>query len=218
MTAERPDEPVDSAALGRARQAMQLAVDGRFDDALALLDPPGAGELGELMRTARALIADYRALVAHHTFSIEEFGASKRELLARLATIKEQQAAIQTLSAPIIDVWDDIVTVPLTGELDPTCAQELSARLLARLGRSGVAWVILDLTGADRIDATLADHLVRLARAVRLMGAECLVTGLGPQVAQTLAALELPLTGLRALASLKDGLKFCLARARGPAA
>jgi rsbT co-antagonist protein RsbR len=218
MTTSQSDDPVDPTALARLREAMTLATDGSFDAAVRLLEPPSPGPLGELERAARALIVDFRALVVQHTFSIEEFSASKRELLAQLKTIKEQQAAIQTLSAPIIDVWDDILTVPLTGDLDPACAQDLAARLLARLGRSRVAWVILDLTGAEQIDTTLAEHLVRLARAVRLMGAECLVTGLGPQVAQTLASLAIPLEGLRPLANLKDGLKFCLARTRGPAA
>jgi rsbT co-antagonist protein RsbR len=216
MTASLQDDPVDPTALARVREAILLAADGNFAAAARLLEPPSPGALGELERAARALISDYRALVAQHSFSIEEFSASKRELLMRLDTIKEQQAAIQTLSAPIIDIWDDILMAPLTGELDPACAQDLATRLLARLGRSRVAWVILDLTGAEQIDATLAGHLVQLARAVRLMGAECLLTGLGPQAAQTLVTLAIPLEGLRSLASLKDGLKFCLARTRGP--
>jgi rsbT co-antagonist protein RsbR len=71
--------------------------------------------------------------------------------------------------------------------------------------------VILDLTGVAQIDAALAGHLVQLARAVRLMGARALVTGIGPGVARTLAGLDVSLAGLHPLASLRDGLKFCLA-------
>jgi rsbT co-antagonist protein RsbR len=202
--------PLDS--LVRLRDALQVAIDGGFDDALARLAAEALDVPGEVGQAARALIADYQALVVQQAFSIDEFLAAKRELQRKLDTIEQQQAAIQRLSAPIIDVWDKIVTVPLT-DLDAAYADELSARLLARIADSKLAWVIIDLTGAPGMDTTLAEHLIRLAQSIRLMGAECLVTGIGPKAAQTLAALDVSLTGLHTLASLKDGLKHCIALA-----
>ncbi|MBL9102517.1 MAG: STAS domain-containing protein [Myxococcales bacterium] len=205
------DAPLEPAAAARLREAILLTADGGFDAALALIAAPSSGPLAGLEQAVRSLIADYRGLVAHHTFSIDEFAASKRELLTRLDTIRAQQAAIRTLSAPILEIWDGVVAVPLIGELDAAGPQELAARLLARLARSRVAWVILDLTGVAEIDAALAGHLVQLASAVRLMGARGLVTGIGPGVARTLVGLDVSLAGLVALASLRDGLKHCIA-------
>lgn len=201
--------------LTRLRDALHRAIDGDFDDALQRLGPGEPGLTAEVEQAARALIGDYRMLVAQHSFAIDEFLVAKRELHHKLATIEQQQAAIQKLSAPIIDVWDGVVTVPLAGDIDGGHADELAARLLARIERSRVAWVILDLTGAAHLDTRLANHLITLSRAIRLMGAQCLVTGIGPQAAQTLVSLGVSLAGLRPLSSLREGLKYCLAHGRG---
>lgn len=212
MTDEVEKVPVALDSLVRLRDAMTLAVDGAFDEALGRLAAGSPGVAGEVEQIARTLIGDFRMLVSQHAFAIDEFLSAKGELHRKLDTIHEQQAAIQRLSAPIIDVWDGVITVPLTGDLDGAYAQELTARLLARIASSRVAWVIVDLTGAARLDTVLAGHLVRLARAIRLMGAECMVTGIGPQAAQTLVSLDVSLAELRPLSSLKEGLKHCLTR------
>lgn len=204
--------------LTRLRDALVLASDGGFDDALLRLGAGEPGPTAEVEQAARALISDFRMLVAQHSFALDEFLAAKRELQRKLDTIELQQAAIRNLSAPIIDVWEGVVTVPLAGDIDGAYAEELASRLLARIERSRVVWVILDLTGAAQLDTRLANHLVNLARAIRLMGAQCLVTGIGPQAAQTLVSLGVSLDGLHPLSSLREGLKHCLARSRGDTA
>jgi rsbT co-antagonist protein RsbR len=212
---EQPLTTID-ANLARLRDALNAAVDGDFAGALHRLGAALPGPTTEVDQAARALIGDYRTLVAQHSFAIDEFLAAKHELHRKLDTIQQQHAAIQKLSAPIIDVWDGVVTVPLSGDIDSAYAEELAARLLARIERSRVAWVIVDLTGAAQLDTQLANHLLQLSRAIRLMGAQCLVTGIGPQAAQTLVSLGVSLEGLRPLASLRDGLKFCLSRSAAP--
>lgn len=212
MTSD-PLVSVSAARLARVREALSRAAEGDFDAALGRLDGAPADEFGEIERAVRSLIIDFRLAIEQNSISIEEFSASKRELLDKLDTIEAQHAAIQRLSAPIIDVWDGVVTVPLSGVLDRSGAQELTARLLAQIRREHTAWVILDLTGATQLDREIAERLLRLASAVRLMGARCMVTGIGPQMAQILVSLGVSTDALRPVATLKEGLKLCMSRA-----
>ena len=212
MAEDTPIVPVAAERLSRLRSAVTLASEGAFSDAVRLLDSLPRDELGEVERVVRSLISEYKIAIDQSELSIEEFRLSKLELLQKIDTIQEQREAIQRLSAPIIDVWDDVITVPLTGVLDGGRVQELAERLLARIHQVSTAWVILDLTGTHDIDSLIAEHLVKLASAVRLMGAECLVTGMQASVARTLVSLGMPLEGLRPIASLKEGLKYCLSR------
>lgn len=204
---------VSAARLALLREALGRAAEGDFDAALPGLDGATADEFGEIERAVRGLITDFRLAIEQNALSIEEFSASKRELLDKLDTIEAQHAAIQRLSAPIIDVWDGVVTVPLSGVLDSSGAQELTARLLAWIHREHTAWVVLDLTGATQLDREIAERLLRLSSAVGLMGARCMVTGIGPQIAQILVSLGVSTDALRPVASLKEGLKLCMSRA-----
>jgi rsbT co-antagonist protein RsbR len=213
MAEDSPPVPVPAARLANLRDAVERAVEGAFEQALRRLHGPPADEFGAVERAIFGLIDDFRLAIEQNAQAIEDFSRSKGELLATIDKIGEQHAAIQKLSAPIIDVWDDVVTVPLSGVLDRSGAQELTTRLLAWIHRARTAWVILDLTGATRLDLEIAELLVRLASAVRLMGAQCLVTGLGPQVAQSMVSLGISTADLRPVASLKEGLKLCMSRA-----
>jgi anti-anti-sigma regulatory factor len=207
-----PNVPAPTDSLTRLQDALSRAADGEFDEALAGLALAAPGLPAGLLQAARALVGDYRMLVTQSIFSTDEFLLAKRELHRKLDTIERQQAAIQKLSAPIIDVWEGVVTVPLTGDLDGAYAQELASRLLSHIERSRIAWVIVDLTGTSQLDTTLAGHLIGISQAIRLMGAQCLVTGIGPEAAQTLVTLGVSLSGLRPLSSLREALKHCLAQ------
>jgi rsbT co-antagonist protein RsbR len=135
---------------------------------------------------------------------------SKLELERRLATIQDQQRAILELSAPIINVWDSVLTVPLIGGMDNDRANELIERLLAAASRSATRYVILDLTGVDALDTSIAGHILRLLRSLRLLGVEGLVTGISPQVAQTMVGLGVELEDVRTFRSLRESLRFCM--------
>ena len=208
--------PVAAERLARLRRAVTMASEGAFTDAAQILGAPQQDEFGEVEQSLCSFINDLRLAIEHNDAALDEIKVSKLELQQKLATIERQQAAIQELSAPIIDVWDRVLTIPLTGLFDSTRAQELTERLLARIGQASVAWVILDLTGIESVDTSIASHLINLARAVRLMGAECLLTGIGPSVAQTFVSLGVEMEGLRPMPNLREGLKYCLAQQPGP--
>jgi rsbT co-antagonist protein RsbR len=212
MTEDTRIVSVQVDRLSRLKRAAVLASEGAFSDAIRLLDSPLKDEFSEVEGILRTLIYEYKVSVEHSEVVIEDFRVSRQELQQKLETIERQRKALQELAAPIIDVWDYIITVPLTGVLDSGRAQELTERLLARIHQASTAWVILDLTGIDVVDSTIADHLVKLTSAARLMGAECLLTGVGPRMAQAFVSLETSLEGIRSLASLKAGLQYCLSR------
>lgn len=214
----RREEPkriaVSAERLSRLQQAVTLAAEGSFDAALEFLTAPDEDELGAVERTVRSFIKDYKVAIEQSALSVEEFAESRRELERKIDLIEEQRSSIQKLSAPIIDVWEGIITVPLTGALDTTRMQELAERLLVHLQNERTGWVLLDLTGTARLDRDAARALQTLSSAIRLMGAECLLTGIGDTVARMLVISGISLEGIRSIASLRQGLKFCLSQAR----
>jgi rsbT co-antagonist protein RsbR len=135
---------------------------------------------------------------------------TENELKHQLRTIKDQQRAIHELSAPLIEVWDDVLTVPLVGTIDAQRADELIERLLARASRTGARFAILDLTGAEALDTATAGHLLRLLDSLRLLGVEGMLTGISPIVAQTMVGLEINLSRFTTRRTLRDGLRYCM--------
>jgi rsbT co-antagonist protein RsbR len=203
---------VQPERLARLKTAATLAGEGAFAEALALLDGSPGDALGEAERSVRTLIYDFQIAVEHSALAVEEFRASKIELQQKLDTIQRQRESIQQLSAPVIDVWDGVIVVPLIGALDGASAEDLSSRVLFHLQRARTSWVILDLTGIEQIDEAIAQRLLRLAQAVGLMGARCLLTGMRAGTARLLASLGSDLATLHSVPSLREGLKHCLAR------
>lgn len=124
----------------------------------------------------------------------------------------QQEALSATTSTPIIQVWDDIVTMPVVGLVDSVRAADMKNALLEAVSRTGARFAIVDLTGVDTVDTATADHLLRVMRAVRLLGARCVITGIQPAVAQIIVGLGLELQGVITLRSLREGLRFCLRR------
>jgi rsbT co-antagonist protein RsbR len=122
----------------------------------------------------------------------------------------ERLALIESLSAPILHVWDGVLALPVLGSLSGQRAASLMERLLTEIQRTRSSWAILDVTGVDIIDTHTADHLLRVARAVELLGARCIITGIQPAVAQTMVALEANFAAIVTRATLRDGLKFCM--------
>lgn len=140
--------------------------------------------------------------------------SSLRDVRARNAELEQQRALIASISAPVIEVWDGVITVPLVGPLDAARAAEVQAHLLAATARTRARHVIVDLTGVDRLHEGAGEALVRLLRALRLLGAEALLVGLSPQHAQHFAAQGLTLDGAATLRDLREALRRCIAAAR----
>ncbi|WP_437515781.1 PAS domain-containing protein [Sorangium sp. So ce1099] len=141
---------------------------------------------------------------------IEEVKRRELDLAEKLAIIEQQRTAIQSMSTPIIRVWDEVLALPVVGNLDSARAQDMTQHLLDEVARSNATHVILDLTGVETVDEATADHLVRIVSAIRLLGAKSIVTGIRPQVAQLFVTLGAGLAGTTTLSNLRDAIKVCM--------
>jgi rsbT co-antagonist protein RsbR len=140
---------------------------------------------------------------------------AKSEALERLQEsqadlIRKQQLALQELSTPVLDLWDDILALPIIGTVDSSRSAEIMERLLAEVVAKRSRFVILDVTGVEIIDTQTASHFLSIAGAVELLGAQCVLTGVRPAVAQTIVQLGVDLSQLLTLRNLKHGLQYCI--------
>ncbi|TKD06335.1 STAS domain-containing protein [Polyangium fumosum] len=142
--------------------------------------------------------------------NVSEPHKAKLELEAKLALIQRQQEVILNLETPIIQVWDHILTLPMVGVVDSRRAARVTDDLLAAVARTQSRFAILDLTGVEVVDTATAAHMLNILSAVRLLGAEGIITGIRPTVAQTMISLGLDLSRVRTLATLRDGLGFAI--------
>jgi rsbT co-antagonist protein RsbR len=133
-------------------------------------------------------------------------GQYRKELEEKLGTIERQREAIRELSTPIMEVWDKILCLPIVGVIDSMRSSEMTDALLRAVVSSGAHSVIIDITGIEVMDTRTADHFVRMAKAVGLLGAECVLTGINPQIAQTIVHMGIDMAGVRTHRSLRDAL------------
>lgn len=141
-----------------------------------------------------------------------------RNLKDQVDVIQRQAFAIQELSTPILQLWTDILALPVIGVVDSRRAAEIMDRLLSEIVARKSKYVILDITGVEVVDTKTADHFIKLIQAARLVGTQCVVTGIRPAVAQTLVELGVDLNSIMTLRDLQAGLHHCLqdsARKRG---
>ena len=126
--------------------------------------------------------------------------------------IKHQQDEILELSTPAIRIWDRVVVVPLIGTLDSTRTQIVMENLLEEIVSSGSEVAILDISGVPAMDTLTAQHLLKTVSAAQLMGATCIVSGIRPEIAQTIVELGIDLTHITTKATLEGALKEALSR------
>jgi rsbT co-antagonist protein RsbR len=146
--------------------------------------------------------------------TLRGYGKVTRDLSDRRRTeetLKRQaQEIFEMAVVPVVQVWEGIVLVPLIGTLDSQRTQQLMERLLHRVTESGSPVAILDITGVPAIDTQTAQHLVEMISAVRLLGADVILTGVRPSIAQTLVHLGIDLSNVMTRASLSSGLRMAL--------
>lgn len=140
---------------------------------------------------------------------------SQAELQETLEQVRKQRVAIQDLGTPIIDIWEHVLTLPLIGFIDTQRALNMTQTLLHRIVSSGARCVIVDMTGIEIMDTMTAGHIIRMLRAAETLGAYCVVTGIGPELALTLTELGIDFGRMRMLRSLRDGLRACLVHLEG---
>lgn len=126
--------------------------------------------------------------------------------------IEKLEAGVKELSTPIIEVWDDVLALPVIGSVDARRGAEMTSRVLEEVVSRGVQCVIVDWTGVETMDAESAQHLLDLVRCVQLVGAECILTGIRPAVATALLDLDVRFEHMRLLRNVKYGLRYCLER------
>ncbi|MEW2570890.1 STAS domain-containing protein [Streptomyces sp. NPDC047070] len=139
-------------------------------------------------------------------FSIETYTQTRDEI------ITAQAEQLLELSTPVVRLWDGVIAVPLVGTLDSARTQVVMEKLLQALVDTGSEQAIIDITGVPAVDTQVAQHLLKTIVAARLMGAECTVSGISPQIAQTIVALGIEFEGIVTKASLADALKLALRR------
>lgn len=168
-------------------------------------------------RAAEEALARAHAELAEHAARLgEEVAARTRELEARdvenRGLIERLRDSVEELSSPVLEVWRDVLAMPLIGPVDPERASQLTVRLLAELSRTGARHAILDVTGAELRDTAAIAALLRLVRAVALIGARCVITGVQPATAQALVGLGAELAGIETQRNLQQALQAIIAR------
>jgi rsbT co-antagonist protein RsbR len=136
----------------------------------------------------------------------EQSSVFRRELDERLATIEQQRSAIRSLSTPVIEVWRGVLCLPVVGVMDTARSAEMTSALLTTIVEKGARYAIIDITGIDVMDTRTVDHFIRMAKSIRLLGAECALTGLNPHIAQTVVHMGLDLSDIVTHRSLRDAL------------
>jgi rsbT co-antagonist protein RsbR len=126
--------------------------------------------------------------------------------------IRAQAAALEELSTPLIPISADILVMPLIGAVDRVRAERVIETLLQGISRARARFALIEITGVASVDTQTADTLLRAARAVRLLGAEVVLTGIRPEVAQTLVALGTNLEGIATCGSLESGIAYATRR------
>lgn len=124
--------------------------------------------------------------------------------------IKRQQQDLLELSTPVIKLFEGVLAVPMIGTLDSSRTQVVMETLLEKIVATGSRLAIIDITGVPTVDTLVAQHLLKTVSAIRLMGAECIISGIRPQIAQTIVHLGIDLQGIATKSSLADALALAL--------
>jgi len=158
------------------------------------------------------------ALLAAETWSVSDlldklglqtvaaFQRSREEIINR------QQEELLELSTPVVKLWDGILALPMIGTLDSTRTQVVMESLLQKIVDTGSEIAIIDITGVPTVDTQTAQHLLKTASAIRMLGADCIISGIRPQIAQTIVHLGVELGGVTTKATLADALALALKR------
>ncbi|MGV9809294.1 STAS domain-containing protein [Micromonospora chersina] len=161
-------------------------------------------EEGQDAGTLRDFVA-YSALIDQMgLFTFESFVRTREGLIA------DQAEQLLELSTPVVKLWEGVVAVPLVGTLDSARAQVVMERLLQTLVDTGSPYAIIDITGVPAVDTQVAQHILKTVVAARLMGADCIISGIRPQIAQTIVALGIEFGDIATKASLADALRHVL--------
>jgi len=139
--------------------------------------------------------------------TFEAYSAAREQIIA------DQMTTMMELSTPVVRLWDGIIAVPLVGTLDSARTQLVMEKMLEALVASGSDHAVIDITGVPTVDTEVAQHLLKTVQAARLLGAECTISGIRPQIAHTIVSLGIEFGDIATKATLADALAHALKRA-----
>ena len=199
---------LDGLSRSRALQGFDSQVTANFIFSLKrplfeLLQAQYAGDPAAFSDQLWAISELLDALGLH---TVRSFQKSREEVISR------QQEELLELSTPVVKLWDGVLALPMIGTLDSQRTQVVMESLLQRIVETGSEIAIIDITGVPTVDTLVAQHLLKTVTAIRLMGADAIISGVRPQIAQTIVHLGLDLQGIVTKANLADALALALKR------
>jgi rsbT co-antagonist protein RsbR len=200
-------ELLDELSRSRARQGFSAAETAKFVFSLK-------AALFDLVRREADDPAQQSALVLTLSRLLDGLGLYTTDvfLKGREDIIKRQQQDMLELSTPVVQLWQGILALPVIGTLDSARTQTVMENLLEKIVETSAAIAIIDITGVPTVDTLTAQHLLKTVAAARLMGAECIISGIRPQIAQTIVHLGVDLEDVITKSSLADAFAIALQR------
>jgi rsbT co-antagonist protein RsbR len=160
-------------------------------------------------RPTPAILLPLELLVNLTAVAVEN-ATNLKKMEDMLQKLREQQKVVMELSTPVISVWDKILVLPLIGTVDSARAAQVMENILMKISETSSSVIIIDMTGVPIIDTLVASHLIKTMEAVKLLGAETIITGINPEIAQTLVHLGVELKEIRTKANLARGIEAAL--------
>ena len=203
-------EILSGISISRARQGFSPRETGLYIFSLkdAILEVLQSEIKGDPQRLFEVTLLVSRLVDHFSTITFETFIKGREEVILR------QSDEISEISTPVIRVWDGIVALPIIGTLDSARTQVVMENLLQQIVETGSSIAILDISGVPAVDSLVAQHLIKTVSATRLMGAECIISGIRPEIAQTVVHLGIDLSKIVTKSSLASALKYAFGMLR----
>lgn len=192
-------EHIENVLSSVAAGELELRIESEFED-----------DLTGIEQAINLLIDDLTHELKKSLKMKDDLEEKLRKIQEQQKTILKQQEDLMELSSPVSKVWENILILPVIGTLDSQRTQIMMENLLQKIVSTGCTTAILDITGVPTVDTQVANHLLKTVTAARLLGAECVVSGISPAIAQTIVHLGINLTNILTKATLQDAMIYAL--------
>lgn len=196
-------EPIQEERISLILNTLSAAASGDFAKPIEVVHDD---QLAMIEHGINLLLEDLADLLREQQRQAQELTEKQREV------IRLQELSLRELSTPVLEVWEDVLVLPIVGFVDTRRSLDIMNNLLQSIVDRQARYAILDITGVEIVDTRTADYLLKVSRAARLLGARCILTGLSPAVAQTLVEIGADLSEVTTLPNLKSGLAACIAQ------
>ncbi|WP_438019069.1 STAS domain-containing protein [Sorangium sp. So ce315] len=166
------------------------------------------------VRALLQVVGEMFAITLERMRAEESLRAVVEQQASLRAVIERQESAIETLSTPIIQVWNSVLVLPIVGSIDRHRATEITEKLLRTIVETKSRYAIVEVTGVEEVDSTTAQHLISMLQTIELLGAQGVVAGVQPQVAQTASSLGIDLSSVQVHRDLQEALRWCIREIR----